>query len=315
MFRRQFIQTAGSAALAAAAMPGNSKTAVSTHRSNVHTEDFRDLKAIDINNHLRSLIEVNEPSVDKIIIGDPNTPVSKIGTCWMPYFKTLRLAAAQGVNTLVVHEPTFYVHRDLDEKLRQPSGYPEATDQAYARMKKDKAKWITDQGMVIIRCHDVWDILPDIGIPFAFGQALGFEEKNIIRSRPYYNVYTVDPVPASKMAEIIASRLKLVGQPGVAFYGDADFMVRSVGVGTGCASNPLDFMDLNPDLYIAIDDSVQTWVQTTYAEDSGQPLVVINHGTSEEFGMLALNRHLKETFSGFDVLHFEQGCGYRWVTA
>jgi len=101
----------------------------------------------------------------------------------------------------------------------------------------------------------------------------------------------------------------------VAFYGDPKYNVGSVGVGTGCICNPIEFMDLEPDLFIAIDDTVRTWTQTTYAEDTGRPLVVINHGTSEEHGMKMLNAHLKEAFPDKDVIHLEQGCTYKWITA
>jgi hypothetical protein len=44
-------------------------------------------------------------------------------------------------------------------------------------------------------------------------------------------------------------------------------------------------MHLKPDIFLAIDDSINTWTQTTYAKDTGWPLVVMNHGTCEEFGM------------------------------
>lgn len=73
-------------------------------------------------------------------------------------------------------------------------------------------------------------------------------------------------------------------------------------------------MDLKPDIFIVIDDVIRTWIETEYAEDTGQPLVVINHGTSEEFGMRWLNDHLKKTFSQYDVIHLSQGCSYRWIT-
>ena len=73
-------------------------------------------------------------------------------------------------------------------------------------------------------------------------------------------------------------------------------------------------MDLKPDLFIAIDDSINTWIQTVYAEDSGHPLVVINHGASEEFGIRSLNDHLKMTFTDYDVIHLDQGCSYKWIT-
>jgi hypothetical protein len=60
---------------------------------------------------------------------------------------------------------------------------------------------------------------------------------------------------------------------------------------------------------------VRTWIQTTFADDTGQPLVIINHGTSEEFGMRLLNSRLKSLFADYDVIHLEQGCGYTWVSA
>jgi hypothetical protein len=128
-------------------------------------------------------------------------------------------------------------------------------------------------------------------------------------------VYKTTPTTAVEMARSIAGRLKTVGQPGVAFYGDENYTVRSVGVGTGCICNPINYMHLEPDLFIAIDDTIRTWVQTTYAEDTGKPLVVVNHGTSEEFGMRLLNEQIRELFTGYEVKHFKQGCTYKWVTA
>ncbi|RPJ80432.1 MAG: NGG1p interacting factor NIF3 [Acidobacteria bacterium] len=252
------------------------------------------LEAGQINSHLRSLIAVDEPSVDRIVIGDPETVVTRIGTAWMPYWDTLRLAVGSGVNTLVVHEPAFYTHWDLDAKEPEFMSAPPAGQKAYLRLRDDKRKYIEDNRLVIIRCHDVLDRIPHFGIPFALGQALGFSETRIATSRRFYNVYHVEPAPALQVARRIADRLKAVRQPGVALYGDPKREVSTVGVGTGCICDPLEFTDLQPDLYIAIDDTVRTWIQTTYAEDTGHPLVVINHGTSEEFGMRQLNAHLRK---------------------
>jgi len=67
-------------------------------------------------------------------------------------------------------------------------------------------------------------------------------------------------------------------------------------------------------MFIAIDDVVRTWTQTTYASDSGQPLIVINHGTSEEAGMRMLNQIIKKKFPKLETIHFEQGCSYKWIT-
>lgn len=308
MKRRKFLSTAGLGSLGAGITLNN----VLANKSSFG--GTKNLTAFDINKYLRSLIDVEEPSVDKIIIGDPGTLVKKIGTAWMPYWKTCKQAVKEGVNVLVVHEPTFYAHRDLEAAEWLNIENPGTGKQKYLEMRDEKARWIKENGLVIIRCHDVWDKIPDIGIPYAFGQALGFSNDDIVRRETFYNVYRTEPLSAIELARSIALKLNMAGQPGVAFYGDENYLVRSVGVGTGCICDPMNYMQLEPDLFIAIDDTVRTWIQTTYAEDTGKPLVVVNHGTSEEFGIKLLNEHLAEAFRDFEVIHYDQGCTYKWVS-
>jgi putative NIF3 family GTP cyclohydrolase 1 type 2 len=301
MKRREFIITTGLASMSLSMKPADIMKEIET--------------AGDLHNYLRSLHSVRENSVDKIIIGDPDTKINKAGTAWMPYSKTLKNAVKQGVNVLVVHEPTFYMHRDLDIEGQTIYEIPSPAKEQYIEAVEIKKKWIASQGMVIIRCHDVLDIIKDFGIPYAFGQKLGFNNEDIISSKAFYNVYQIQKDSAANVAKRIASNLKDFNQPGVAFYGDPDRPVSSVGLGTGVISNPLRYMELKPDLCITIDDTVQTWIQTTYAEDTGNPLVVINHGTSEEMGMRLLNEHLNNNIPSIDFTHFNQGCGYKWITA
>ena len=113
------------------------------------------LKAKDILRFLRSLCEVSEPSVDRIIIGDPETKITKLGTAWLPYWKTCREAVRKGVNTLIVHEPVFFTHWDLDEKMSDYLGAPPAGKDTYLELRDRKMKWLEYEGLVIIRCHDV----------------------------------------------------------------------------------------------------------------------------------------------------------------
>ena len=305
MKRKEFIGLAAPAAIGLSVFPGalfaKGPTGV--------------VSARDLNSFLRSIIEVDEPSVDKVIVGDPDTKITKIGTAWMPYWNTLKEAKASGVNTMVVHEPTFYTHRDLDETRGDYHNAPSSAKEQYMEQVAAKKQWIEENGMVVIRCHDVLDKIGGYGIPFAFGRALGFKDSDLIRSRTYYNVYGIETRPAIEVARQIASKLKSVGQPGLAFYGDENYPVKSVGLGTGCICDPMQFMDLEMDMAIAIDDSVSTWKQTTFAEDSGRPLVVVNHGTTEEFGMKELSVQLNKSLSPLETVHFKQGCSYRWLTA
>ena len=305
MKRKEFIGLAASSAMAVSMFPD----------ALFAKNQGRVISAKDLNDYLRSLIEVDEPSVDKVIVGDPETKITKIGTAWMPYWKTLKEARAKGVNTMVVHEPTFYTHRDLDETKWDHLGAPSPAKEMYQEQVAAKKQWIEENGMVVIRCHDVLDKIGEYGIPFAFGRALGFRDSDLITSRTYYNVYGIESKPAIEVARHVASKLASVGQPGLAFYGDENYPVKSVGLGTGCICDPMQYMDLEMDLAIAIDDSVSTWKQTTFAEDTGRPLLVVNHGSTEEFGMKELSLQLNKSLNSVETIHFKQGCSYKWITA
>jgi putative NIF3 family GTP cyclohydrolase 1 type 2 len=314
MKRREFIELAG-AASAGAIVTGAGPASSSGAGRPSFKAGAKPLLAKDVAAYLRSLAEVVEPSVDRIVIGDPETEVAGIGTCWLPYWETCRQAVRDGVNLLIVHEPTFYTHWDLDEKSEDLFAASAAGKKAYLKAVETKKDWIEANNLVVIRCHDVLDKIGGFGIPYAFGKLLGFGSGDIIRSEPYYNVYRTGPKPAIEVARAIARRMAEVRQPGVAFYGDRDRAVSSVGVGTGCFSDPIEFMGLAPDLFIAIDDIVRTWTQTVYARDTGHPLVVVNHGATEEAGVRGLAEFLTKTYPGRKVVHYPQGCGYEWVTA
>jgi putative NIF3 family GTP cyclohydrolase 1 type 2 len=273
------------------------------------------MNALDLQSYLRSLHAVEEPSVDRVIVGNPQAEVRGIATAWMPTFRNCREALALGCNTLVVHEPTFYTHWDLDEKGADYHSARPETKTAYLEMVAEKRRWIEENGLVILRCHDVLDGLEGSGIPYAFGELLGFTEAQLERRRPFYHVYRVELATAGEVARQIAANVRAIGQPGVGFYGDPQRLVSTVGVGTGCYSDPMDFSDLRPDLFITINDVIRTWTQGVFAEDSGWPMVVLDHGTSEEAGVMRLAGLLREAFPDVPVHHIPGGCSYRWITA
>ena len=278
------------------------------------TNSSKEITAAELQKFLVSLTQLKRRTVDRFIIGNPDTAITKIGTCWMSDWRTCRKAVESGVNVLITHEPTFYTHWDLDEKDGDYYASPEYTKQLYLEQVEKKKKWINENGLVIIRNHDTMDALKDSGIPFALGMFLGFSNSDIIASRTYYNVYKFKKQTASSFARSLAGKLKELGQPGVAFYGDQEREVASAGIGTGWACDPMDYADLKPDVFVAIDDVIRTHIQTVYAEDTGHPLIVINHGVSEEMGMRSLNQIIKQKFPDIDVIHFKQGCTYKWIT-
>jgi putative NIF3 family GTP cyclohydrolase 1 type 2 len=258
------------------------------------------MRAIEINQHLNGLIpDLPANTVDRVIYGDPEAEVRGIAVAWMPYRKTVEQARATGASVLVVHEPTFYDHWDLQGKNVGLSGVEE------------KKRLITEGGITIIRCHDVWDAMPEIGIPFAWGRFL--ELGTPTRSVRHYNLYSVAPQPAMSIAKRIAEKTASFGQPMVGFYGDPNRTVATVGVGTGCISDPFTLYNLGADLAVSVDDVVRAWIAGEWCQDSGNPLVVVNHCVSEEPGMATLAEYLTKSFPGIKVTHLRQGCTYRTV--
>jgi hypothetical protein len=58
------------------------------------------MKVSEVDSYLRSLVSIPSKTVDRIIIGSPETVVDKIGTAWMPYWDTCRQAVLQGINRI-----------------------------------------------------------------------------------------------------------------------------------------------------------------------------------------------------------------------
>ena len=262
------------------------------------------MRAIDVNRHLNNLIpdlDLKGKTVDRVIYGDPEREVAGIAVAWMPYRATIERARDLGTNLLVVHEPTFYDHWDLDGKL------------ADIPASDEKKQLIDEAGLTIIRCHDIWDALPEIGIPYAWGDFLGLGDPTI--EERYYNVYTVPPQAAAQFAAAVAERTAPLGQPAVGFYGNPDRTVASVGLGTGCISDPFKLYGLGADLAISVDDVVRAWIAGEWCQDTGKPLLVVNHCVAEEPGMVTLADYLKQAFPDLPVTHIPQACTYQSIPA
>lgn len=272
------------------------------------------MTARELNAWLRSLHPVPEPSVDRVIVGDPETVVRGIAVAWTPTWDALREAEAKGCNVFVAHEPTFFSHHDLD-------GFEQAADQispaalkAMSGTRDAKRRWIEEHGMVVIRCHDVLDLIPG-GVADALARKLGFAEADVVANEPYYRVVRVEPaLRASELAQRMADAFGALGQPGVAFYGDADRVVHRLGLGTGFACEPWKFVEMGAEMCLTIDDRIKTWIETEWADDSGFPMVVIHHGTSEEWGVHRLREMIAEKFPDTNVQLLPQGFRTRWIS-
>jgi len=297
MDRRTFMRTslAGAAGLALAGA-GQAAEGDKPRASGVRARDIRD--------HLLAMGPWVDPAstVDTFKSGDPEAVVTRVAVCWMNYTWVVRKALDLGCQMIVCHEPTYYEHWDRD---------PSVFDFEFARRKKTL---IESSGIIILRCHDVWDRVEKIGIPYAWGEFLGFSR--LVDKTTFCLAYEIDEVPAGTLARTVAGRVAALGQQAVELYGPSDKPVRRVVLGTG-AITPFEEMvgKLKADAVICSDDGFTRWRHGTMAVDMGLPAIVVSHGVSEEPGVRRLAEHLAGAFPSLTVVPILQECVFQTIRA
>jgi len=261
-------------------------------------------KAQDLLDYMRSIgtwVDWGN-TVDQIIIGSGETEVTQAAVAWIPSYDALRRAVEMGCQLFITHEPTFYSHRcELEEMDRWPDA-------------AEKAKFIEDSGLTILRNHDTWDNMPGVGIPWSWAAFLEIEgEPSAVR--PYLNVYPIPGTTLEELAQRVAARTALIGEPAVQVVGDPAMRVTRLGIGTGCGCDPVQYREMGADAGIVCDDGTSYWASIQWARDHGFGIIRVNHGTSEEPGVAAMAAHFAARFPEVSFHHIPQGARYRLVTA
>jgi putative NIF3 family GTP cyclohydrolase 1 type 2 len=259
---------------------------------------------------------VNWPlSCDRILWGDPETEVTGIAVAWMSTLKNLRVAAEAGCNLFICHEPLYaakankfdiYIGGSVHDAVDEMRGVPVDDDDVWVK----KAQWLDQHQMVVMRCHDVWDDFPEIGIHGAWAKWLGFANKPIAQ-RKFYEVHDLGDISFGELAEQVRKKVLPLGQPVVLKVGDPATRVHRVAVGTGAITDyRIMHYELGADALILTDDGTRLWESAQWAEDSGIPLLIVNHATAEEPGMQTLANYLKEQYPSLVITQIARGCLY-----
>ncbi len=260
------------------------------------------LRAKHVKDYLWSLGDwVNfKDTVDTFKAGDPETPVKGIAVAWMSYTSSLKRASELGCNLFVTHEPTYYDHRDRNQEIFR------------FETARAKREFIEKSGIVILRCHDMWDQYPKLGIPDAWASALGFTTP--VAGSGFFRVFDVSGRTALDVARQVAEHTKAMGQDAVQLIGSGDTKVHRVAIGCGAITPLLRFIEeFKADLAICTDDGFTYWQDGAFAIDSGTPVILVNHPVAEVPGLKMLAEHLKQKFPGIPVHPIVQSCMYKLV--
>jgi len=225
----------------------------------------------------------NAQTVDRVIAGDPQTPVKGIATTMMSTLDVIQRCAAAGKNLIITHEPTFWLHQDTVDTVRDNAVY------------RRKAEFIRENNLVIWRFHDHWHAHRPDGIATGMAQALGWEN-NADAQDP--RLFVFPAIPLSQFAKDIAVRLKI---RTMRIVGDSALPVRRVIANWGYISQGPGIQLLaRPDVDVLIGGEAREWEVVEYAQDAisagqAKALILMGHIVSEQAGM----KYCAEWLKGF----------------
>lgn len=258
------------------------------------------MKAIDLYEHFKSEGDwVNwDRTCDGILWGDGQIEVTGIAVCWSSNINQLEDAQENGCNLYICHEPLYHYSERMEN---------------FHQKEVEKNQFLEDSGMVVYRCHDFWDVMPEIGIVDSWSKFLGFVEEPAAKMR-FYNAHQLPAgTTLGDLTRQIADKVKKLGQDVVNYIGDPDSNITRIAVGTGAITNFRSMFSLEADVLLLTDDGTRLWESAVWSVDVGIPLILVNHATAEEPGMRNLAIYVKEMFP-VPVHFIPQGCLYGSVT-
>jgi putative NIF3 family GTP cyclohydrolase 1 type 2 len=265
-----------------------------------------DMKCRDVHEHLKKQgpwVDWKR-TTDTFKAGDPEAEVCKVAVAWKASWEALREAHRRGAELLVSHESIC---------VQAVNGSPDPEVTFALPTEKPKFDWLEETGLVVYRCHDVWDRYPEIGIRASWQKGLELGGKVLVDAYPFF-VTEIPPAPLGDVARLILKRVEPLGQNGVLVSGDLDQVVSKVATGTGAIVDPIEMRALGADVGVIVDDYYRTVRMGVHTRELDFPTITVNHGVAEEWGMENLSAYLAESLPELEVFHIPQRCAYTVVT-
>ncbi|HTS19556.1 MAG TPA: Nif3-like dinuclear metal center hexameric protein [Verrucomicrobiae bacterium] len=278
------------------------------------------MKPYEIMRHIRALslpVAPDEKPFDDsgmnrhVSYGDPEKEVRTVAVAMESTPRALREAHRLGCELFIAHHQTFGYGSD--------SPFEDCKSDPFSALKKAV---LDESGMTLLRVHESWDLVPEIGVFDTWIRLLGFEHcpwepcqpvpkwEPWIRRAVFMKKLTIPPVRFGELSHHIAEVVAPYGQNGVLVTGDADTRVRTLGVGVGGITDVRSYYDSGCDAGIITSLSENYWADTV-----GFPLIYVDHIVSELQGLKNLADYLTATLPEITVHYIDNGCLFKVVTA
>jgi putative NIF3 family GTP cyclohydrolase 1 type 2 len=226
---------------------------------------------------------------DVVLHGSEDAEVSGIAVGWIASERAVREAADRGGDLFVSHEGLYLDHPHVPDRMRE--------------VLERRCALYDELGMTVVRCHDTWDRMPEIGIPSAWATWLGFDteshnavETDLGARRAYYEVCLTGGMALESVALLVAESCRELGQSNVFAVGEGIRFIDRLVVGTGAITRLDEMMQLEPDAIVVTDDGNSWTRDVLYAQAMDVPLIWVTHPVSELPGMMRLADYLADQF-------------------
>lgn len=233
-------------------------------------------------------------TVDRMITGSADTPVTGIATIMMATLEMLERAQAAGKNMVITHEPTFWSHQDDVSQLKD--------DELY----KYKLDFIETHKMAVFHFHDHWHGHKPDGIATGMARELGWEKYQDAENPKLFTLpeTTLERLASEMETKLKASTIRVVGERGLK-VGRA---IASWGYVSELPGIPLL---ARPDINVLIVGETREWEVVEYAQDlitwgKKKALILLGHVVSEQAGMKYCAEWLKGFVTEVPVEYLEE---------
>jgi putative NIF3 family GTP cyclohydrolase 1 type 2 len=223
-----------------------------------------------------------------LLVGDPNTAVTGVVTCWSPTLAILRQAVQLGANLVIGHEPLLWpiCGRDPEAGLKW---YDERHVSAKIPNQK-RLEFCSARGLSVYRYHSNWDWAPQYGQVDMLASILGLGDAvDGERECPIYEI-----VPETVGAMLARARETFSLGP-VRVVGDLQRQVSRIAICQGGFGQMFTFPEIAAEhgAELALFGEMLDYT-IRYCVEVDLPAIELGHCQSEHPGMMGMAEMLRE---------------------
>ena len=269
------------------------------------------ISATNILDHIKSIgtwVDWDK-SLDKVTWGDPHKIISKMMIAWMPSNEVFRQCLDWNADALLTHEAIF--NWLVDEA-------PDSRDEFFFT---EKLQLLNQSNFTVIRCHDVWDLIPKVGVHDTWVKGLGFDsypsarpnvdqnsaaEKNLAE---YTEIIELPGISLKELCRHVLEKVRRFGVREVQYVGDGAAVINRVLLATGAIGTREQFVftwEKGADAGIFTDE-INYWSSVYWARDVGLNCIFVPHSVSEAFGMESMAKFFENQFPQIEIKFSPEG--------